>query len=80
MRTEYEYSKDEWRIIVHYGLADIANEICPAILYQMLAKAAFIRNDGSDFEGALRKAVVAMDKCHPLRMTPQWDDLVRVHE
>ena len=72
-----EYSKQEWRLINYYGVADIALSVFPPTLYSVvMVNKAFMQNDQSNYSRALRNCVVALSDGNICRMTPEFDDMI----
>jgi hypothetical protein len=71
-----EYSVAEMILFDHFGMADIAPNIQPPMLYTMLASKAFIMNDQTSWSDSLRRCITALEKGTTYRMTPEWDRLI----
>ena len=71
-----KYSDAEMALFAHFGMADIAPNIQPPILYAMLASIAFMLNDQSLWSEGLRRCITALEKGTAHRMTPEWDELI----
>jgi hypothetical protein len=71
-----KYSKAEMEMFAHYGMAEIAEYIQPALFYPMLACKAFTMNDTTDWAHGLRRCIKAMENGTVYRGTPEWDALI----
>lgn len=75
---EQEYSPEEIVLLKHYGYYNVAEHIAAPGLYRMMVEKAFLANDQSEYANALRRGASALSKCNPLRMTPEFNELVKV--
>lgn len=71
-----EYSNAEMAMFTHFGMADIAANIQPPMLYTLLASKAFMMNDQTPWSDSLRRCITALEKGTAYRMTPEWDALI----
>jgi hypothetical protein len=81
MLGDLSYSEKELKLIAHFGMADIAYNIQPPLLYTMLAYKAFVTNDQTPYASALRRCLEALEnvgfeKGKVYRCTPEWDALI----
>lgn len=75
---EEEYSPEEIVLLKHYGYDNVAEHIAAPGLYRMMVEKAFLANDQSEYAHALRRGASALSKSNPLRMTPEFNALVRL--
>jgi hypothetical protein len=81
MLGDASYSEKEMKLFAHFGMADIAYNMQPPMLYTMLAYKAFVTDDQTMFAAALRRCLVALEnvgfeKSKVYRCTPEWDALI----
>ena len=76
MLGSVEYSEAEMALFEHFGMADIAQNMQPPMLYTVLATKAFILNDQTPWSDSLRRCLLAFEKGTAYRMTPEWDKLI----
>jgi hypothetical protein len=80
MLGDATYSEKELKLFAHFGMADIAYNMQPPMLYTLLASKAFIMNDQTPYASALRRCIKAFEATDRdeivYRCTPEWDALI----
>jgi hypothetical protein len=74
---EATYSPNEWALIKHYNLVDVAPHVYPPVLYPMMMRVAFMRNEQSAYDAALRRAMAWFDEMK-YRGTPEFEELIAI--
>lgn len=80
MKNKCEYSKKEIQLLEHFGVLDLveADTASPPVIYAICMKKAFLANEQNKATESLRRCVSALSKCHPYRMTPEWDAMIEL--
>ena len=69
-------SENERKLLSYFGYDDLIQRQPMIVLYRMCAEKAFLNKmEGPPIE-ALRRGLNAFIKCHPWRMTPEFDKLI----
>lgn len=70
------YSNNERKLFAAFYLSHLMSHLSPPRLYRLAADEAFRRNLKGAHVEALRRAVNAIDKSEPYRLTPEFETLI----
>jgi hypothetical protein len=73
----WEYSKNEQKIIEHFGYSHLMTVIDPLGMIRLMVEKAFLDNDQTVYAEALRRGVKVLGYGKIYRETPEWEYLLK---